>query len=183
MLAVSFAQRAQQHTSILWEILIDHCLSDEKVLHQLQPMSSSRSAAIDGSLFGALLEAAALSGGDLAHLVKQIPPGMAIHGLRPRLVAAVADYRLKLQMRQSSSEIANGEKIELLREVAHRSRRGIRYDKLLNRFASPNSMASVEETSSGSTVSAAPNDLNILRPTQRTKRHDRIKLAYTLPIR
>jgi vacuolar protein sorting-associated protein 41 len=117
ILAVSFAQRNKSYSSSLWKSLIRHCLDKE----------SGKEKHLDGSLFGALLEAAALSGADLAHLVTQIPPGMAIEGLRPRLVAAVADYRLKLKMHETASEGASQEMISLLREVSHRSRRGARY--------------------------------------------------------
>lgn len=178
MLAVSYAQRAQEHSSKLWDILISHCLSSETgAVHNV----------IDGSLFGSLLEAAALSGADLAHLVKQIPPGMSIHGLRPRLVAAVADYRLKLQMRHTSSDIANAEKIALLREVAHRSRRGMRFEKLIE----PRQLLPGDQQQSGGgtgnggeeTVPGFP-ALNVLRRSQCTiKRRDRCKLAYSLPLR
>lgn len=117
ILAVSFAQRNNTYSSGLWEALIGHCLEREE----------DREGNPDGSLFGALLEAAALSGSDLAHLVQKIPPRMSITGLRPRLVAAVADYRLKLKMHESASEGATQEMISLLRELSHRSRRGVRY--------------------------------------------------------
>lgn len=124
MHAVSFAQRKKEYSDSLWEILIDYCLKNSS---SGRSGSSSKDTKKDGSLFGLLLESAALSGANLAFLVSQIPPGMSIEGLRPRLVAAVADYRWKLQMHQGASEVATSEKIDLYREVAHRSRRGFRY--------------------------------------------------------
>ena len=120
MLAVSYAQRNTEYSSQLWSILIDHCL------HNAQ---DDDGATKDGSLFGSLLECAALSGADLAHLVTQIPQGMNVEGLRPRLVAAVADYRWKLKMHEAASTIGTNERIVLLRELAHRSRRGTRFSQ------------------------------------------------------
>lgn len=115
MLAASFAQRTKKHHLVLWEILIDHCLS-----------SKTSDGGIDGRSFGALLEAAALCGADLAKLVARIPPGMQVEGLRPRLVAAVADYRLKVKLHETSTEVAAKEKLLLVKEEAMRSRRGLR---------------------------------------------------------
>lgn len=121
MLAVSFAQRAKAHSANLWGTLIDHCLSRSAG-------EQSDATSVSGTLFGSLLEAAALSGADLASLVKQIPPGMQVEGLRPRLVAAVADYRLKVQLHSTSAEIAMDEKALLFQEYRQRSRRGMRYE-------------------------------------------------------
>ena len=44
----------------------------------------------------------------------------------PRLVAAVADYRLKVQLNETSSSIASDERLLLVRETSHRMRRGVR---------------------------------------------------------
>lgn len=113
MLGVAYAQRTRGYSSLLWNKLIDHCLRP-----------GVRGG--DGNSFGALLEAAALAGADLAKLVAKIPPGMVVEGLRPRLVAAVADYRLMVDIHQAASVAASQEEICLMREVAHRSRRGAR---------------------------------------------------------
>eukprot|EP00590_Aulacoseira_subarctica_P000500 CAMPEP_0172435362 /NCGR_PEP_ID=MMETSP1064-20121228/71133_1 /TAXON_ID=202472 /ORGANISM="Aulacoseira subarctica , Strain CCAP 1002/5" /LENGTH=416 /DNA_ID=CAMNT_0013183667 /DNA_START=832 /DNA_END=2083 /DNA_ORIENTATION=+ len=82
-LAVAFAERSTEHSAFLWEALVSYCLD---------PRNETNNSFDDRhpTLFGALLEAAAQSGTDLAHLVSQIPPGMVIKGLRPMLVAAVA---------------------------------------------------------------------------------------------
>ena len=138
VLAVSFAQRNKAFSGGLWKALIGHCLEQEK----------GKDDDLDGSLFGALLEAAALSGADLAHLVQKIPHGMSIEGLRPRLVAAVADYRLKLKMHESASEGATQEMISLLRELGHRSRRGVRY----RITSAPRTVVDVIETENGSSM-------------------------------
>ena len=114
MLGVAYAQRTRVYSSLLWDKLIDFCL-----------IPGGRGD--NGTSFGALLEAAALSGADLAKLVARIPPGMVVDGLRPRLVAAVADYRLMVDIHHVASEAVGQERVNLIREVAHRSRRGARY--------------------------------------------------------
>jgi hypothetical protein len=145
----------------------------------------SGGAGADGSLFGSLLEAAALSGADLAHLVAQIPPGMGIEGLRPRLVAAVADYRLKLLMHKSSAEIASEEKITLHRERTHRSRRGMRCElashskiQILRTLAKE---GVTEDFSAGPVMDETPEARLASRRTK--ERTDRHSLAYSLPMR
>ena len=168
MLAVSFAERSKQHSSTLWHSLIEFCLgsaNDSNILSEAKK---------NGSLFGSLLEAAALSGADLALLVKQIPHGMAIEGLRPRLVAAVADYRLKLQMHQSASAVAVADKLELLRESSHRSRRGRLFDpstKQRTRKAQPDSLSHYQP---------ANDERCFKRPRERP---DHYRLAKSIPIR
>jgi hypothetical protein len=122
MLAASFAQRNLLHSELLWKILVDHCLLN------VNPSKSFVSSSIDGSMYGLLLEAAAFCGADLAHLIAQIPPAMQVAGLKPLLVAAVSDYRLKVQMHNSSSKVASKDKLMLLREVTQRARKGMRYD-------------------------------------------------------
>jgi hypothetical protein len=174
MLAVGYAQRVKDYSSVLWETLINHCLNGTT-----KPLSGGAGA--DGSLFGSLLEAAALSGADLAHLVAQIPPGMGIEGLRPRLVAAVADYRLKLLMHKSSAEIASAEKITLHREQTYRSRRGMRCD--LSSQSKIQMLRSLAKE--GSTEDFAEDETPEARlASRRTKqRIDRHSLAYSLPMR
>jgi len=177
MLAVSFAQRTRQFSPVLWEILIDHCLSTGG--KESDKEGSSGRQSVDGARFGSLLEAAALSGADLARLVSQIPPGMAVEGLRPRLVGAVSDYRLKLQMRQNAAVIANAEKVSLLCEVAHRSRRGLRFWKADDCCNLPpvTAIKKITPTDESGRTQADHRDL---RP---VKRHDRVKLRYSLPLR
>ncbi|KAI2511979.1 hypothetical protein MHU86_2495 [Fragilaria crotonensis] len=82
-------------------------------------------------MFGSLLEAAALCGADVA-LWSPAFRGMNIEGLRPRLVAAVADYRMKLTMHEAAAEVCRKDRIGLLRELGHRSRRGLRQSCIAN---------------------------------------------------
>ena len=166
MLSVSYAQRTTSYSSVLWARLIDFCLSATE---------ESETVRSDGSLFGSLLEAAALSGADLAKLVQQIPMGMGIEGLRPRLVAAVADYRMKLQLHQSSASIADTEKKDLLLELNHRLRRGMlfmpdRTNEKWNRVGS--------ETTE---VEAMPLDNG--HRLRRTRDRHRYRLTYTMALR
>jgi hypothetical protein len=122
-LSVSYAQRQKKFSSVLWDHLISYCLKK----------------ASDGAKFGELLEAAALSGADLGRLVEQIPPGMVVEGLRPRLVAAVADYRMKLEIYEAAMAAGSQEEINLMREIGHRVRRGVRYD--LEKYSARKSFA------------------------------------------
>lgn len=172
MLAVSYAQRNTAYSSELWTILIDHCLNS----------AQADGDAKDGSLFGSLLECAALSGADLAHLVTQIPQGMNVEGLRPRLVAAVADYRWKLKMHEAASSIGTNERVVLLRELAHRSRRG-------TRFSSEQMATDTEEPSpfaSAAPGDAADNDETQDQPNMASlpmERPNRYRLSFAVPIR
>ena len=91
MLAVSYAQRQKKYSALLWDRLINYCLSNET------------GQAGNGTLFGALLEASALSGADLARLVARIPPGMNVEGLRPRPHVG-ADVRQELGRREQRAQ-------------------------------------------------------------------------------
>lgn len=125
-LAVAYAERNVTYSTMLWDILVSHCLKTKSSSVDSSAAEGSLLSATDGSLFQSLLEAAAQCGADLAHLVSQIPEGMQIEGLRPMLLAAVADYRLKLKMHEASADIMSTDKLSLLREIAHRSRKGLR---------------------------------------------------------
>jgi hypothetical protein len=163
MLAVSYAQRAK-HSDALWMTLVDHCLAS------FSEQSST------GSLYGSLLEAAALSGADLAHLVAKIPTEMAVEGLRPRLVAAVADSRLNLQLRETASKIANTEKVDLLREVGYRSRRGVRVQ-----VQHPPDVKILKKADD--TMAISVNETTSLIGRRTIVREDRPKPALALPVR
>jgi hypothetical protein len=157
VLAVSFAQRTPSHSSRLWTTLIDYCIAHD-----------------NGRLFGSLLEAAALSGADLASLVTKVPPGMAIEGLRPRLVAAVADYRLKLKMHETASEGATQEMISILQELSHRSRRGARYLFPITGLPKTTGMGTEEGNSEDTKESREPPGQKVVLSTLRTiERRDR----------
>lgn len=127
-LAVAYAQRNKAHSTILWDSLVSYCLDPKPQLARKRKgkRKESISDKEDGHLFGALLEVAARSGADLSHLVSKIPKGMQIEGLRPRLIASIADYRVKVQMHKAAAEVLNKDKVDLLRELAQKSRRGTR---------------------------------------------------------
>lgn len=113
---------------MLWDSLVSYCLDPKPQLTRKRKgkKKDSISDKEDGHLFGALLEVAARSGADLSHLVSKIPKGMQIEGLRPRLIASIADYRVKVQMHKAAAEVLNKDKVDLLRELAQKSRRGTR---------------------------------------------------------
>jgi hypothetical protein len=176
MLAVSYAQRTKEYTAELWQVLIDYCLSTKS-------QTTKKSESMDGNVFGSLLEAAALSGADLAQLVTKIPPGMAIEGLRPRLVAAVSDYRWKLQMHESANEVARKEIADLIREYEHRSRRGRRYESS-DRIQIPAwAKHNIDPGALGSEAQERT-EPTVLSPSLRPKmRPQRYHLSYSLPMR
>ena len=175
MLAVSFAQRSTRHSSTLWQSLIEFCLSSNGA------MGVSSAKKEKGALFGSLLEAAALSGADLAHLVKQMPHGMAVQGLRPRLVAAVTDYRLKLQMHESASIIAVAEKTDIFREYSHRSRKGVRYE-MPKKSQYPSLTDSAQEKDNRP-EGARANSENLRKSRRPRQRCDRYSVSLSIPIR
>lgn len=188
VLAVAYAQRQRQHSAVLWEKLISYCLSTD--------VAKGR----DGLLFGSLLEAAALSGADLARLVAKIPPGMVVEGLRPRLVAAVADYRLKLNIHEAAVTVATVDKNVLQREVTHRSRRGVRFQRsdlpdvklkvLTELLRNKDSNDERNQSKSSSTTTEESNQTPLTPPTTLPKtlrtveRHNRYRtLSRSLPVR
>ena len=176
MLAVSFAQRSKEHKVELWHTLIQYCLSNDK-------RKAEGDQVDDGKLFGSLLEAAALSGADLASLVTKIPQGMSIEGLRPRLVGAVSDYRWKLRMHESANEITGKEMVDLYKEYEHRSRRGKRYE-LSDKVEVPGWVKLANGNDSSEPKNGKTPEQSVLAPTLRPKeRPQRFHLSYFLPMR
>eukprot|EP00980_Cylindrotheca_fusiformis_P008841 scaffold1888_cov120-Cylindrotheca_fusiformis.AAC.11 len=169
MLAVSYAQRQRRHSSLLWDRVIRYCLDNK-------PAQNGE----NGTLFGALLEASALCGADVARLVSRIPPGMIVEGLRPRLVAAVADYRLKLDIHEAAASAAQEEKLSLLRELAHRSKRGARF-QLSFAEKEPNPASGLG--SNDSRDDGKSGEYRQPRPPNTKVRRDRYRLSYSIPIR
>merc|ERR1712008_16496 len=119
-LAVAYAERKTSHSAMLWKILVSYCLGTTTTTTTIKTPETS------GVLFGSLLEVAARSGADLAHLIVCVPPEMCIEGIRPKLVAAISDYRLKLKIHESASDVFLSDKVSLLRDQCHRARRGLR---------------------------------------------------------
>ena len=119
-LAVAFAERSSKYSDLLWDKLIEHCTTPSGLT------SGETQSSAMGALFGSLLEAAAHSGSDVANLVSKIPTGMPIEGLRPKLIAAVTDYRYKLKMHDQVAAILTEDKLSIMRELSHVHRRGER---------------------------------------------------------
>jgi len=174
-LAVSYAQRQKKFSAILWDHLISYCLKE----------------ASDGTIYGELLEAAALKGADLSRLVERIPPGMVVEGLRPKLVAAVADYRMKLEIYEAAIAAGSEEKVALMREIGHRARRGLRHD-LVDRKKSfaeliAEKVQSEERENPGSSGGTGgendPSSANAQRMAKTRLRRDNKRLAYSIPRR
>ena len=175
-LAISYAQRQKKYTSVLWDHLISHCLKE----------------ASDGTIYGELLEAAALTGADLSRLVERIPPGMVVEGLRPRLVAAVADYRMKLEIYEAAMAAGSEEQVTLMREIGHRVRRGLRYDVGKNRSTSFAELIAekVRKDKKEALKSTTAASINNEEPTTRSQtisktrlRRDHKRLIYSIPRR
>jgi hypothetical protein len=171
-LAAAYAQRNKDYATSLWETLIEYCLKggEPGELKQFEEQGA------DGALFGSLLEAAALNGADLALLVTSIPQGMNIEGLRPRLVAAVADYRMKLKLHEAATDICKDDRVSLLRELGHRSRRGIRHVMPSNSWMETQ-VGKEEKTNS--IDSTMPRSV-VRHPVERPSRH---RLTVQLPLR
>lgn len=137
-LAVAYAERKTSHSAMLWEMLVSYCLGTTMTVQTKTggPSSTSMDVTDDsdeepdtnGVLFGSLLEVAARSGADLAHLIVCVPAEMRIKGIRPKLVAAISDYRLKLKIHEAVSDVFLADKVSLLRDQCHRARRGLRVD-------------------------------------------------------
>jgi len=175
-LAISYAQRQKKYTSALWDHLISHCLKE----------------ASDGMIYGELLEAAALAGADLSRLVERIPPGMVVEGLRPRLVAAVADYRMKLEIYEAAMAAGSEEQVTLMREIGHRVRRGLRYDVGKYRTTSVAELIAekVRKDKKEASKSITAASINDEEPTARPQilsktrlRRDHKRLIYSIPRR
>ena len=118
-MAVAFAERNTMYSSLLFDILVGHCTTPD-------PTSDVVQNSTTGALFGNLLEAAAHTGSDLASLVSRIPEGMSIEGLRPKLIAAVKDYRYKVKLHENVDGLLVEDKVSILRELNNVSRRGER---------------------------------------------------------
>lgn len=119
-LAVSYAERNIVYRIALFDMLVEHCTTPDPTSDAANQNSTM------GSSFGSLLEAAAHAGSDLASLVSRIPEGMSIEGLRPKLIAAITDYRYKVKIHEYADKMIVDDKVKLMREINHVSRRGER---------------------------------------------------------
>ena len=73
-----------------------------------------------------LLEAAALVGADLSSLVRQIPTGVSILGLKGKLLSAISQYRSLLNANVKGVEICAESRLRMLGDVGTLCRRGVR---------------------------------------------------------
>lgn len=119
-LAVSYAERNILYRIALFDMLVEHCTTPDPT------SDAANQNSIMGRSFGSLLEAAAHAGSDLASLVSKIPEGMSIEGLRPKLIAAITDYRYKVKIHEYADKMIVDDKVKLMREINHVSRRGER---------------------------------------------------------
>jgi len=127
-LAVEFAQRCTSFSALLWERLVSFCLRPENIISESQ--GSEKLMPTDGVLFGSLLEVAAIYGADVAFLVSQIPDGLQVEGIRPKLVAAIADYRMKVKIHEVVRELGVSDKVRLIQDLYHIWRRAKRISSI-----------------------------------------------------
>ena len=190
-LAVAFAERSTEHSALLWEMLVSYSLDPSNETNAA--IGNSPTKCHSGTLFGGLLEAAAQSGADLAHLVFQIPEGMRIKGLRPMLVAAVADYRLKVKMHEIACDTFVDDKTSMLRELTHRARRAARVVGAVSSFELDAYRSSLKDqttpsyvVSNDDTRSQHPNEFKcVLKHKSRNleQRQLRMRLSKAIPLR
>lgn len=120
-LSVEYAERNTQFSHMLWTYLVSYCLGDK-----IDSSSSNKGTHVN--LFGTLLEVAARYGADLAFLVSQIPENLQVEGLRSKLVCAIQDYRLKVKIHDAVKTISCADKVHLIRDLHHISRRAKRIE-------------------------------------------------------
>ena len=78
-----------------------------------------------GEKLGELLESAAVCGADLSKLVAKIPKGIAISGLKEKLLAAIKDYKNVLAIHSNSEKVGENDHLQLLRCKSQIIRRGV----------------------------------------------------------
>jgi hypothetical protein len=106
MLATNFAEAHSASREVLWEIVVAHCLKNEKL--------------------GELLECAASIGADLSTLVAKIPKGMEIKELKAKLLNSIDNYRVLVECHRAVADVASADRLCLLRNKSHIVRRGVR---------------------------------------------------------
>jgi hypothetical protein len=106
---------------------------------------------------------------------------MQVEGLRPGLVAAVADYRLKVELHSTSTEIAVEEKALLFQEITQRSRRGMRYDGSNDTSLDCLDAAAVDEFKTDDVAVSTSATPEVLSPRLRT-RHRPSRYSHSLSI-
>jgi len=104
--AINFCQ--QQGEDELWEDLITSCLAKPKLV---APLLQDIGAHVDP-----------------IKVVKRIPYGMKIDGLREKLIKIISDYHLQMSLREGCEHILKSDVVSLGRKLNRAQRRAIRID-------------------------------------------------------
>jgi len=101
-------QFLESHDKDLWYQLIDYSLQHEEFLT-------------------GLLEHAGRYNVDLPGLVKKIPEGMKVDGLRDKLVKIISDFHFQVSLHQGSTKILETDVLDLMRRFNQGQRRALHY--------------------------------------------------------
>lgn len=107
-LGVYFAEKNVMFKEMLWAMVVEYALESK-----------------GGEKLGELLESAAVCGADLSKLVAKIPKGIAISGLKEKLLAAIKDYKNVLAIHSNSEKVGENDHLQLLRCKSQIIRRGV----------------------------------------------------------
>ena len=113
-LGIKYATNHSTQKEMLLTLVVTHCLQD------------------GGKKIGQLLESASEVGADLSRLVREIPTGVEIDGLKDKLLKAISDYRQFLNLNAETLAIAGSERLHLLQTCSHTVRRGTRVSAKAN---------------------------------------------------
>jgi hypothetical protein len=105
--AIEFVE--EQHDAELWEDLIDMSMKNPKFVSGLLEH------------IGAYV--------DPIRLVKRIPSGMQIVGLRDRLVKIISDYNLQMSLREGCKEILKADCVDLAKRLNRGQKRAIQIEE------------------------------------------------------
>jgi len=104
--AIEFCQAQEEEE--LWEVLISHCLSEPKLV---APLLQDIGAHVDP-----------------LRVVKRIPKGMVIEGLREKLIKIMSDYHLQLSLKEGCEQILKTDVVGLEKRLHKLQRRATRLD-------------------------------------------------------
>jgi hypothetical protein len=104
--AIDFCQA--QEDEELWEVLISHCLSQPRLV---APLLQDIGAHVDP-----------------LKVVKRIPKGMVIDGLREKLIKIISDYHLQMSLKEGCEHILKSDVVGLEKRLDRMQRRATRID-------------------------------------------------------
>ena len=104
--AIDFCQA--QEDEELWEVLISHCLSQPKLV---APLLQDIGAHVDP-----------------LKVVKRIPKGMVIDGLKEKLIKIISDYHLQMSLKEGCEQILKSDVVGLEKRLDRVQRRASRID-------------------------------------------------------